>query len=274
MYFLELILSRACNQKCSYCTTYEKSKKFYADLDFIKQILDDIPKNAKMFLEINGGEVGLCKNLYDVVNLVKQRQNTKIRVMSNGLVRLNYPDIVNDPDVLYFEHLLEYPGKKFYDLEYFNENDKNNVTVFVVTEEFIDNFNYPINKNIWYKMVNIKSPRNEISNIDKFKDFYSRIKDKTYTNFTIQPIFESLRVQCSINPPTPFINIETKQIGHCAKILNESLLKEYSKDNLIKLLQSTLFSETPKYCLRCDDIAYNRVLNKLQSMKGKYKNHD
>jgi len=274
MFFIELILTRDCNQKCSYCTTYtipkNKPTLSNSDLEFIKNI--KFPKNS--FIEITGGEVGLIDNLIDVIDIIKLK-GKKIRIMSNGLVRKKFPEIIQDPNILYCEHLFENSTKKFYNLEPFSENNLNNYNVIVTTEDVIDNidnFKNLIHKNTWLKMVNFKGSNHQKGS--KFINFYKEIKDKTYINLNLKlfNINEKDRKFCSINPPTPFINIQERTIGHCAKILNLSKTVSFTEENFEKLKKSELFG-FEDYCSVCDDVNFdNRIINKIKSRKGKFVN--
>lgn len=268
MFFIEFILFRNCNQTCPYCTTYDNSKKIEIDFDF----LESLPITKNMFVELTGGEVGLYNDLPKIVDTVFKKCG-KLRIMSNGLVRKKFPEIINNSNIIYCEHLFETPFKKFYNLEPFSENSSQNINVVVVTEEVIDNFEkfeHLVHKNTWFKMVNFKGGSIE-KDAKKFIDFYKSIEGKTYIdiNYDLFNIMEKDLEMCALNPPTPFISLQDKKIGHCAKILNESKFTDYTEENFIKLQRCELFSyET--YCQKCDDPSlHNRIQNMLKSKKGK-----
>jgi len=260
-------LSRSCNQKCYYCTTYKGNYNYLADLEFIKEISKNI--NLNFFIEITGGEPGLCDNLIDVVKVVKKTK-AQIRIMSNGLVRLRYPELIEDPDIMYFEHLYLNSKKKFYDLDVLQENNLQNVNVVVLTDDIMDNLDISKlnHKCTWFKVLNLKS-KTESLNIEKTKEF---LKDKnTYNKHNFGMISNNKKL-CAMNPPTPFINTEDKTIGHCAKIMDDSLTVPYNINSFKKLLKSELFTEYPNYCDRCNDVAGNRTKNIISSKNNISKN--
>lgn len=267
-FFLQLFLSRSCNQTCSYCTTYKGNYKYLSDLKFIKEISKFITKD--FFIEITGGEPGLCDNLIDIINIIKETKAT-IRIMSNGLVRKRYPEIISDPSVWYFEHLYLDSNKKFYNLEPFEENNLNNVNVIVLTSDIMDNLDISklTHKNTWFKVLNLKS-KDETLNIKKTRDFLNSL-NKTFNQYDFN-LQSNNKKTCALNPPNPFIYIEERKIGHCAKILTDSLLVDYSEKNFKKLLKSELFTDYPNYCDRCNDVAGHRINNILSSKNNIPKN--
>ena len=106
MYYLQLFLTRNCNQSCYYCSIFRNKATEEVDLAKLKYILDEGPSD--MAIEMTGGEIGLIPNLDNVFKLIHNHQSVKkIIVMSNGLVRKNGVDWLALDKVDYVEHLVK-----------------------------------------------------------------------------------------------------------------------------------------------------------------------
>ena len=102
VYFLQLILTKNCNQTCEYCNVFPMGENKYmeADLDFLKYILKFIPKNC--MIEFCGGESGMVSNLNEAFEIVDSNPNVGIiQIMSNGLVRLKGHDFITNNIICY-----------------------------------------------------------------------------------------------------------------------------------------------------------------------------
>ena len=137
---IDFFLSMSCNKNCHYCTSYTlEMRNLTVDMDFLKQTLEYL-KDYKVRICLLGGEPGLIKNLREVISEVKKYPNFICSVLSNSFVRKKYPEILEDPDILYVEHLIldfyEDKIEKLGNYDFFDENDKNNYNVVVKTPNF------------------------------------------------------------------------------------------------------------------------------------------
>lgn len=292
VYFLQLLITKFCNQNCDYCDVYYQSKfknQPEVDIDFLKYVLDSF-KYSNMFIEICGGEPGCVINIDDVYKTIKDHKNTKyIQLMSNGLLRKNGVDWIND--IFYNEHLIqEINGidiKKFYNLDF--KKVKNRKYVIVTSKNTIksilDNYNYFLNKNMfdemfWYKLVIDKS-----YSIDSFYNdlviFYKKINQKDLNNnlemlqYYKDGCEKNIKRKelCAINSPQPGVDLETKELFHCSNFLNKSRRFPFNKENVQKQLDMKLF-ELEKYCNECYtlDFSIKKINCYLDSLKGVYNN--
>jgi MoaA/NifB/PqqE/SkfB family radical SAM enzyme len=259
MYFIELILTRKCNQACFYCTTHSKGST-EVDIDYLKYVLDLLPDETGV--ELTGGEIGLIENIDEVYQTVKRHKNIMhIMVLSNGLMRLRNTSWLNE--VEYWEHLIyEIEGKriiKFYDELGLDEDHRYIiVTTKNTIQSLLDNWDYFYDKgmfkeNFFYKLMNHKSQyRIDDYHNDLFK-FYSLIGNVYFIRMLLHWRFNShLKDQkrlCQKYSPNPFIDFETKQLGHCAINVNESIKVDFNKENLQKMMKGDLSQNT--YCKHC-----------------------
>ena len=274
VFFLELLVTKFCNQKCSYCNVYPTTKfknlnEVEVDIDFLNKILEYF-NYENMFMEICGGEPGCVKNLDEVFKTLYNHKNIKgIQVMSNGLVRkLGYEWITNKK-VIYNEHLVKSINDKniikFYDDLIF-EKIKNRKYVIVTTEKTITSIlkNFSFYKKLgmfdnmfWYKLLVDKTY--SINGFqDKLINFYKKINQKDLqSNLTMIQYFidgfESnitRKTLCAMNSPQPGIDFETKEILHCSAFLDRTNRVKFNKANCEKLLKMKLFNITD-YCKSC-----------------------
>lgn len=260
MYYIELILTTNCNQDCYYCNIFNEHKIVEVDLNYLDYVLINLPDNCGV--EITGGEIGLISNIDEVI--LKILQSNKIKhttVLSNGLIKFK-SDLWKECDE-YWEHLIfdidEKEIKKFYDLN-LDENHKYIiVTTETTTKSILNNWDHFNNlglfkKNFFYKLMNGKT--HTIKNYTKeLFELYGKLKDKycldMLMHFSTNGKFMKKEKQlCMINTPNPFIDFETKQLGHCAIFHPDSQTVPFSSKNVKDLTDRVLFDNF-KCCSKC-----------------------
>jgi len=286
VFFVELLLTKYCNQSCSYCNVFpmtKYNKEPEVDLDFLKEVLDSFETN-NLFIELCGGEPGCVTNLDDVYKTVKNHKNVKyIQIMSNGLVRKKRYPWLNDKILYYNEHLIKTIKDKkiikFYkDMDFVPE--LNRKFVVVTTKEIINslikNFKYyklmgMFDKRFWYKIMVDKS-----STIDLFhEELEAFLKKIEHLDIRMLEYFKNpndnmaQKKMCAMNPPNVGIDFETKEIIHCCAFLDKSKRYPFTKENCQKVLYNQLF-EIQDYCKNCYvfDDSKNKVKCMLQTKKG------
>jgi hypothetical protein len=263
MYYIELILTRQCNKDCYYCTTknYWKSQApIEADLDYLKYVIDRLPDEVG--IELNGGEIGLIKNIDKVYQIVKDHKEImQIKALSNGLLRKNGCDWLDE--VEYWEHLIyDIKGKeiiKFYtDLDLEGSHKYIIVTTPNVIQSLLHNWEYfyevgLFRPNFDYKIMNHKSPESINLYAYDYIKFYNKLGSKYYQrmlNHYFMPTYMKKEKElCQKYSPNPFIDFETKQIGHCAINMEMSNKVDFNRANLMKIIHGVL-SEND-YCKKC-----------------------
>ena len=102
---VDFYLSKSCNKSCHYCTAWTlEMRNLDVDMDFLRTILDGLsPYKTRICLL--GGEPGLIKNLDEVIAEIKKHENLVVQVLSNSLIRKFYPHVLEDPEIIYIEHL-------------------------------------------------------------------------------------------------------------------------------------------------------------------------
>lgn len=245
---VDFYLSKSCNKSCHYCTAWTlEMRNLNVDMDFLRTILDGLsPYKTRICLL--GGEPGLIKNLDEVIAEIKKHKNLIVQVLSNSLVRKFYPHILEDPEIIYLEHLVldfyEDKIEKLGNYDFFNENDKNNYNLIIETPGYFDykdkhDLSYLIHKNTEFKEYNSRSP-----------DFFSDHK-------IIQAPEIDRRI-CAKFPQVPVFDFEIKKIRHCSrKVINGSRQFDVTKENIEKMMNYELF-EYENYCKSCMDIIPDR----------------
>jgi MoaA/NifB/PqqE/SkfB family radical SAM enzyme len=263
MYFIELLITKRCNQECYYCTT-QSSGSVQVDIDYLKWVLDQFPNETGV--ELTGGEVGLVQNIDKVYRTIHDHPSIKhIMVMSNGLLRHCGVDWIND--VEYWEHLIyEIKDKKiikFYpDLDLEQKHRYVIVTTELTTKSLIENWEYfedmgMFRDNFFYKLMNHKS----ILSINKYFDYlielylkidnvyFQRMLLHYYLNTKKSTYLKERKLRCQKYSPNPFVDLQTKQLGHCAINIQQSNKVDFSKENLKKLMNGELSENS--YCEKC-----------------------
>ena len=137
---VDFYLTKSCNKSCHYCTAWTlEMRNLTVDMDFLRNILEYLsPYKTRICLL--GGEPGLIKNLKEVIDEIKKHPNLVIQVLSNSLIRKFYPWILEDPDIIYMEHLVldfyEDRIEKLGNYDYLEENDKNNYNLIIETPNY------------------------------------------------------------------------------------------------------------------------------------------
>lgn len=265
MFFLELITTKKCNQKCYYCNVWRHSyypgpRFIEMDIDLLKHVIDS--HGVPMMIELCGGEPGIISNLDEVVKFLFDHPKVKkIQVMSNGLVRLYRYDWLDK--VIYNEHFIfDIDGteiRTFYDnLELdFNLNNVI-VTTERTTRSLLENWEYfqelgLFKSNFWFKLMNPKVK--DIHGYEtELKELFSRLGDTNSVNmiegFEDKRNFDKERKLCAMNPPQPFFDFEEEMFGHCGTYLIPSRRFAPTKENFQQNLKCSLFNYED-YCKNC-----------------------
>lgn len=248
---IDFYLSKSCNKSCHYCTAWTlEMRNLDVDMDFVKRVLDGIsPYKAR--INLLGGEPGLIKNLDEVIAEIKKHDNLIPSVLSNSFVRKRYPHVLDDPEILYMEHLVldfhEDRIEKLGNYDFFLANESNNYNIIIKTPNYFkyrDNFDlsYIDHDNTIFKAYNSRSP--------------------SYNFIEQSP--EPRRRICAAFPSVPVIDFELQKIRHCSKkVIDGSRQFDVTYENLQRMMNFDLF-EFEEYCKKCVEIipdwGQNRVL--------------
>lgn len=282
-YYLDLFLTRYCNQSCYYCSIFKEAKSTECDVSKVKYILDHCPSNTA--IEMLGGEIGLLKNLDDVFNVIMDHKNVKsVIVESNGLVRKRGVDWLDR--VIYIEHPIEdIVGReviKFYpDLPYYHSRN-----VIVATEitvkSILENWEYFkdtefLTDKFKLKVMSLKTHTIE-SYIPEIERLYKLTNDKQIRMVEAAKnpkMYQAQKTLCKLNAPYPYIDLDENLIGHCAAYHGVTEKVPFTLDNFKLLPTGKLFTNC-EYCKECyifDSIGRKskaRLL--LKSGRGEYEN--
>ena len=255
---VDFYLSKSCNKSCHYCTAWTlEMRNLHVDMDFLRTILDGLSP-YKIRICLLGGEPGLIKNLDEVIAEIKKHKNLVIQVLSNSLVRKFYPHILEDPEIIYIEHLIldfyEDRIEKLGNYDWFEPNDLNNYNLIIETPGY---FNY--------------RDKHDLSHIDhkntEFKEYNSRSPDFFSDHELVQAPELDRRV-CAKFPQVPVFDFEIQKIRHCSrKVINGSRQFDVTKENIEKMMNYQLF-EFEKYCTRCMDIIPKRPKMRRDEIVG------
>lgn len=241
---VDFYLSKSCNKSCHYCTAWTlEMRNLHTDMDLVRTILQGLaPYKTRICLL--GGEPGLIKNLDEIIAEIKKHPNLVPQVLSNSLVRKFYPHILEDPDVIYIEHLVldfyEDRIEKLGNYDFFESNDLNNYNLIIETPNY---FKY--------------RERFDLSIVDhantEFKEYNSRSPDFFEDHKIVQAPELDRRV-CAKFPQVPVFDFEIQKIRHCSrKAINGSREFDITVDNITKMMNYELF-EFENYCTLCMDI--------------------
>ena len=244
---IDFFLTMSCNKDCHYCTSYTlEQRNLTVDMKFLKSTLHYL-RNYKCRINLLGGEPGLVKNLYEVIDEVKSNPNHVCEVLSNSMVRRRYPEVLKDPDVVYVEHMIldfyEHEitklGPRSY--EFLDVNDMNNYNLVIKTPNFTkykhlypDDIKKLSHANTLWKQFNGRSP---IFHVD-------------------EQAAEIDRKMCAAFPMVPVIDFEKQHIVHCSKkFANNSILSknfDLTQENVDKMMTFNLF-KYESYCVKCTE---------------------
>jgi hypothetical protein len=238
---VDFYLTKSCNKSCHYCTAWTlEMRNLEVDMDFLKRTLKYLsPYKTRICLL--GGEPGLVKNLDEVIAEIKKYPNLVPQVLSNSLVRKFYPWVLEDPEIIYIEHLVldfyEDRIEKLGNYEFFEENDKNNYNLIIETPGYFE-----------YKDKHDLSYLNH--NNTEFKEYNSR---SPLFDFKEQAPELDRRI-CAKFPLVPVVDFEIQKIRHCSrKVINGSRQFDVTKENIDKMMNFDLF-QFEEYCKTCMDI--------------------
>jgi organic radical activating enzyme len=230
-------------------------------MDLVRTILKGLaPYKTRICLL--GGEPGLIKNLDEVIAEIKKHPNLIPQVLSNSLVRKFYPHILEDPDIIYIEHLVldfyEDKIEKLGNYPFLPKNDMNNYNLVIQTPNY---FKYREN----FDLAEIDHENTE------FKEYNSRSPD-FFSDHELVQAPEIERRICAKFPQVPVFDFEIQKIRHCSrKAINGSREFDITVDNIDKMMNYDLF-EFEKYCTICMDIIpkrpearRNEILNIIES---------
>lgn len=239
---IDFYLSKSCNKSCHYCTAWTLEMRYLdVDMNFLKKTLDYLSP-YKTRINLLGGEPGLIKNLDTVIEEIKKYPNFVVQVLSNSLVRKFYPQVLEDPEIIYLEHLVldfyEDRIEKLGNYDFFEENEKNNYNLIIETPGY---FKY--------------REKHNLSRIDhkntEFKEYNSR--SPSYEQEIRFQAPELDRRICAKFPLVPVIDFEIQKIRHCSrKVINGSRQFDVTKENIDKMYAYELF-QFEEYCKNCFD---------------------
>ena len=245
---VDFYMTKSCNKSCHYCTAWTlEMRNLDVDMDFVRTILDGLsPYKTRICLL--GGEPALIKNLREIIAEIKKHPNLVIQVLSNSLIRKFYPEVLEDPEIIYIEHLVldfyEDRIEKLGNYDFFEPNDLNNYNLIIETPGY---FNYRDKHDLSY----LKHKNTE------FKEYNSRSPDFFKDHELVQAPEIDRRV-CAKFPLVPVFDFEIKKIRHCSrKVINGSRQFDVTKENIDKMMNYQLF-DYEKYCERCFDIIPTR----------------
>jgi len=280
-YYIQLFLTRNCNQTCYYCSIYRNANEIECDISKLNWVLSNSPKNVN--IELTGGEVGLITNIDDVFKTAYDHPNVgKIIVLSNGLIRKQGVDWLDK--VEYHEHLIkDIQGReiiKFYDLDFYHSNN-----IIVGTEMTVKSilFNWDYYKTTEFvtDKFKIKLMNDKTHNIKHYivqaTELYTLLKNKRELKmieaFKDNSLYKDIKSICSLNPPHPYIDFEDNMIGHCAIRFNICEKVKLTESNYKKLPFGKLFGEY-NYCQSCYafDPGHEKASFILKSRRGEFRN--
>lgn len=256
VFFVEFMLTRQCNFKCSYCDVYTENTGVEVDLDYLKYILSICPDN--LLVELTGGEIGLVGNLDMVYSTLRGSVKVKhIRAMSNGLVRRIGYEWIDDLHS-YNEHLIcDVVGRtihRFYEDMVVFPDTSNHTSIVIGTEvtitSLVDNFEH-FRREGFFDRVHIK-PLN--SRVYGMSDVH---KNNTIHLYNLMGNPRGVyrlnsdrgdREMCSRMSPFPVINLEDGTVGHCG-VFFDCIKRDVSRESILSVVRQ---KHTPRYCYGCN----------------------
>ena len=253
------MLTKKCNKECYYCTTHSNDP-VEVDMDYLKWVLDQLPSETGV--ELTGGEIGLIENIDEIYRVVRDHPSIQdIAVLSNGLMRQRGIDWLGE--VEYWEHLIhEIKGREI--IKFYSNLDLDQPHKYIIiategtTRSLLANWDYfwklgLFRHNFDYKIMNHKSQTDISSYTPELDVLYRKLNNvyfkKMLLHFRMSSYMELQKELCQEWSPNPFIDFQTKQLGHCAMNVPMSNKVEFTKENLIRLMRGD-FSEND-YCQKC-----------------------
>lgn len=237
---VDFYLSKSCNRSCHYCTAWTKEmRNLHVDMDFLRETLSYFSP-FKTRICLLGGEPALIKNLEEVIFEIKKHKNLVVQVLSNSLIRKQYPWILEDPKIFYIEHLVldfyEDRIEKLGKFDFLEENENNNYNLIIKTPNY---YKYRDN----FDLTSLKHKNTE------FKDYNSRSP-----SFSAQEqSSEIARKMCAKFPMVPVVDFEIRKIRHCSKRVDDGSRQfEITKKNVRDMMNFKLF-QYEEYCKVCVD---------------------
>lgn len=254
---VDFYMTKSCNKSCHYCTAWTlEMRNLDVDMDFLRTILKGLaPYKTRICLL--GGEPGLVKNLREVIAEIKKYPNLVIQVLSNSLIRKFYPEVLEDPEIIYIEHLVldfyEDRIEKLGNHDFFEPNDLNNYNLIIETPGY---FKYKDEHDISY----LKHKNTE------FKEYNSRSPDFFTDHKPVQAPEIDRRI-CAKFPLVPVFDFEIQKIRHCSrKVINGSRQFDVTLENIDKMMNYKLF-EFEEYCRGCMDIIPQRPKERQDTIR-------
>ena len=242
---VDFYMTKSCNKSCHYCTAWTlEMRHLTVDMDFLRKTVKCLsPYKTRICLL--GGEPGLIKNLDEVIAEIKKYPNLVVQVLSNSLIRKFYPHVLEDPEIIYIEHLVldfyEDRIEKLGNYDFFEENDLNNHNLVIQTPGYYEfkekhDLTFLDHKNTELKEYNSRSP--------------------TFEVIELAPEVE--RRMCARFPLVPVFDFEIQKIRHCSrKVINGSRQFDVTEENIDKMFSFDLF-DFEKYCQICPDMMPRR----------------
>tara|TARA_B110000908_G_C10210861_1_gene430156 strand:+ start:346 stop:1071 length:726 start_codon:yes stop_codon:yes gene_type:complete len=231
-------------------------RNLHVDMDFLRTCLEGLSP-FKTKINLLGGEPGLIKNLDEVIAMIREYPNFMIQILSNSLIRKFYPHVLEDPEIIYMEHLVldfhEDKIEKLGNYPFIPPNNKNNFNLIIKTPNY---FKY--------------RDGHDLSEIDHdqtiLKPYNSRSPDYDVTDQAA----EIDRKMCAKFPSVPVIDFEIQKIRHCSKkVINGSRQFDVTSENLSKMMTFKLF-DYENYCVKCTEYmnprGHYRVANVLEML--------
>ena len=111
MYFIELMLTRKCNQSCYYCTTRAKGNT-KVDIDFLKYTLDLLPDDTVTYVLVNAfncftDEITNTANCNCLALTDVTASEDTVEPCSDGTANVTYTVVGDGSSGLGFEYQIE-----------------------------------------------------------------------------------------------------------------------------------------------------------------------
>jgi organic radical activating enzyme len=254
---VDFYLSKSCNKSCYYCTAWTlQMRNLHVDMDFLRTCLEGLsPFNTK--INLLGGEPGLIKNLNEVIAMIREYPNFMIQILSNSLIRKFYPHVLEDPEIIYMEHLVldfhEDRIEKLGNYPFIPPNNKNNFNLIIKTPNY-------------YKYRDV----HDLSEIDHDQTILKPYNSRSPEYDVTDQAAEIDRKMCAKFPSVPVIDFEIQKIRHCSKkVINGSRQFDVTSENLNKMMTFKLF-DYENYCIKCTEYinprGHYRIANVLEML--------